>query len=134
MTENNFDKAVNNFIVDEEEYSKEKITPLIEILSKFCKITKKGDVFPLKDIPTRKILKLILSARLVAHFVDKNISAEMSREELKAYSMMKNEVFTTRFNEMLRENFAEEKNKNFSAKNILLVEQFLKKFGDEKDV
>lgn len=125
MDQQNFEKIKKDFIVDEEEYSKDKLSSLMSKLSSFCKITKDGQVILMKKVSTRKMLKLILSARFIANAVNKSILPEVGKDELKAYSSMKNDVFNTRFNEILRENFAEKKNDKLKSKNILLVEQFL---------
>jgi hypothetical protein len=127
METQNFDKVKKEFIVDQEEYSKSQLSKLMSILLNFCKITRDGQVIIMKKIATRKILKLILSARFVAHAADDSIHETITREELKAYSRIKDAVFTTRFNDMLRENFAEKKDNVIKAKNILLIEQFLEK-------
>lgn len=120
-----FEKTKKEFIVDEEEYSKGQLSLLMSQLLKFCKVTKNGQVMVIKKVSTRKILKLILSAKFIAHKADKTIVGNVTREELKVYSGMKDNVFTARFNELLKENFVDKKENKLSAKNILLVEQFL---------
>ena len=125
--EPNFERLKKEFIVDQEEHSKQQLTSLMSLLLPLCKVTKDGQVVITEKIPTRKILKLILSARFIAHVADKSIQMGLSREELKAYSSMRDNVFTTRLNELLRENFADERDdEKIYAKNILLIEQFLK--------
>ena len=121
-----FEKVKKEFIVDQEEYSKSQLSKLMSILLNFCKITKDGQVITMKKIATRKVLKLILSARFIAHAADNSIRETITKEELRAYSgIAKDNVFTARFNDMLRENFAEKKENIVKAKNILLIEQFL---------
>lgn len=135
MDTNNFGDLKEGFIVDKEEYSKEKVKGLVEIVSSFCKVTKKGEVFILKKVSTRKVLKLILGARFIAHILDNSIPEEVSRKELEAYSNMKKKVFIARFNEMLRENFAEkEENSKLKAKNILVLEQFLEQLKEKQKI
>lgn len=121
-----FEKIKKEWIVDEKEYSKTKLLDLISKLNSSCKITKTGQVIISKKIPTRKILKLIISARFIANAADSSILQGIAREELKTYSGLKDKIFVTRINEMLRENFAERMDeKNLRAKNILLIERFL---------
>jgi len=130
-----FDRLKKDFIVDQEEHTKEKLASLMALLLPLCKVTKDGQVVITEKIPTRKVLKLILSARFIAHVAQDSISAEVSKEELKAYSAMRENVLNTRLNELLRENFAEKKENAIKAKNILLIEQFLrglKENGQEK--
>ena len=120
-----FEKIKKEFIVDEEEYSREKLSSLMITLSSFCKITKDGQVIILQAVPTRKILKLIICARFVAHEVNKEIDQFVTKQDLRVYSSLKDNVFIARFNEMLKENFAEKKGETFKVKNILFVEKFL---------
>jgi len=127
-----FSQIKNQFIVDEAEYPQEKISHLMEIMLKFLRVSKDGQVVVVKSVPTRKILQLILSARFIANKVDKSIKEEISKEELLTYSYLKKDVFTARFNEILREGFSEKNGDALKAKNILLVERFLEKIG-EKD-
>ncbi len=127
-----FDKLKREFIVDQEEYSKSQLSELMNILLKFCKVTLDGQVIITKGISTRKVLKLILSARFIAHAANDKISEYLKREELKAYSGIgKDMVFTVRFNELLRDNFADKKDEKIKAKNILLVERFLKEIEEK---
>ena len=129
MTEK-FDDLKNQFIVDTAEYPKEKLSKMMQIMLKFVKVSKDGQVVLMQDIPTRKVLYLILSARFVANKIDKSIKQEVGRDELFTYSYLKKEVFTARFNELVRDGFAEKKDDHVQAKNILLVERFLEKLGD----
>jgi hypothetical protein len=126
-----FEKTKKEFIIDQDEYSKSKLSELMGMMLNFCKVTKDGQVVILEKVPTRKAIKLIVSARFVAHAAEASISETITREELKAYSGIKDAVFLARFNEMLRENFAEEKDKRIKAKNILLIEQFLRSLKNE---
>ncbi len=126
-----FEKTKKEFIIDQEEYSKSKLSELMTMMISFCKVTKDGQVVILEKVPTRKVLKLIVSARFIAHAAESSISETVTREELKAYSGMKDAVFLVRFSEMLRENFAEEKDKKVKAKNIVLIEQFLRSLKNE---
>ncbi len=127
-----FEKIKKEWIVNEEEYSKTKLSDLILKLSSSCKITKNGQVIVSKNLSGRKILKFILSARFVANAADSSIPREITREELKAYSGLKDKVFASRLSDMLRENFAEKiDDKNIRAKNILFIERFLNDFKNE---
>lgn len=121
-----FEEIKEKFIVDEAEYPKEKIAELMEIMLKYLRVSKGGQVVIIKSVPGRKTLQLILSARLIASKVDEAIGQEISREELLNYSYLSKDVFRTRFNELLKDGFAEKKGDNIKAKNILLVERFLK--------
>lgn len=129
-----FEQVKNQFIVDEAEYPKEKLVHLMEIMLKFLRISKGGQVVIVKNVPTRKILPLILCSRFIANKVDKKIKESLSREELLTYSYLKKEVFNARFNELIRENFAKKEGDNVKAANILMVERFLEKLvGQEND-
>lgn len=125
MDSSEFNKSKREFIVDEEKYSQRQLSQAMAILIPLCKVTKDGQVFLLREVSTRKRLKLILSAVFVANAVVKGIRSELTREELKAYSGMKDNVFAVRYSELTKEIFVETREGNVRARNILLVEQFL---------
>jgi len=122
---NDFETAKKNFIIDQEEYSRPKLTELMNKLYKWVKVTKEGQLILLKKIPTRKVLRLLISARFIAHLASSEISVGLSKEELKAYSRLQDNVFSTRLSETFRDKFAEEKDGLIQIKNIFLIEQFL---------
>ncbi len=127
-----FEDIKNKFIVDEAKYPKEKLTSLMNVLFNFVRVSKDGQVVVVKQVPTRKVLPLILSARFIANKVENEIDEWMTRDELMEYSYLKKEVFTARFNELLREGMGDKKDEKIKAKNILLVERFLKQLEEKK--
>lgn len=130
--DNKFEEIKNRFIVDEAEYPQEKFAELMEIMLEYLRISKDGQVVIVKTVPTRKILSLILSARFVANKVDKQIPDDVTKDELLNYSYLQKEVFSARFSELLREGFADLSQNKVKAKNILLVERFLKHLNGEQ--
>jgi len=124
-----FEKAKKDFIINSKEYTKENLTKLMQAISNFAKVGEDGEVVIIKKISTRKVLKLILAARFVAHEVEDSISSDVSKNELETYSGLKKPIFIARYNEILREGFAKKDGESFKAKNILLVEKFLSELG-----
>ncbi len=127
-----FEEIKKRFIIDEAEYPPEKLEHLIKIMLNFVRVSKDGQVVIIKNVPTRKILPLILSARFVANKVEKNIKESIEREELKNYSYLDKMVFNARFADLKKEGFIEKDKEPLKAKNILLVERFLEKLGENK--
>jgi len=120
-----FEKIKKEFIVNPKEYSKEKLANLMSSLLEFVRVGNKGEVVVVRKVPSRKILKLILSARYVAHEAEDAISPDVSRTELESYSGLKKPVFSARISEVQREGFADKKGDVIRAKNILLIEKFV---------
>ena len=81
-----YEKIKKEFIVNSKEYSKEKLSELMGKLVNFAKVGDKGEVVVLKKIPTRKILKLIISAKFIAHEVENSIPADVSKRDWKLTS------------------------------------------------
>ena len=129
--EKKFTDIKNKFIVDQAQYPEEKLSRLMEIMLKYLRVSKEGQVVIIKNVSTRKILPLILSARFIANKVDKEIKELITKDELLAYSLLQKEVFRSRFSELSKEGFAESSDKGVKSRNILLVERFLEKL-DEK--
>jgi len=130
--ESNFRETKSKFIVDEATYPQDKLTRLMGLMLKFLRVAKDGQVVIIKNVPSRKILQLILSSRFIANKVENNIKEELTKEELLAYSCLKKEVFNTRFSELLKDGFVDKKDNAVKAKNILLVERFLEKLGESE--
>ena len=106
----------------------------MEIMLKYLRVGKDGQVIIIKNVSTRKTLPLILSARFIANKVDKNIKEHLSREELSTYSLLKKDVFVARFNEIIRDGFVERNDDEIKVRNILLIERFLENFEEKGKV
>lgn len=126
-----FEELKNQLIVDEEEFPKDRLNPLMEILVEFTRITKEGKIILVKQVPSRKVLPLILSARFIAHKLNKEIPDIVSKDELLSYSFLKNNVFNTRLGELIRDGTANKENNSFKIKNIFIAEGFLKELKDK---
>jgi vacuolar-type H+-ATPase subunit F/Vma7 len=98
----------NSFIVDENEFTKEKIPQQIKSILRYCKVSKDGKVLLEKNNFTlRENLKIILVARFLANKLDESISSEVSIDEIVASMGTNNkESLTTRMKEVVDENVA----------------------------
>ncbi|MFA7708261.1 MAG: hypothetical protein WCX73_04895, partial [Candidatus Pacearchaeota archaeon] len=71
------------FIIDKDNYEKERIPELVKKILRYCKITNEGQVmFEEKDLILKDKIKLILIARFLANKLDKNIPEEVSIDEI----------------------------------------------------
>lgn len=130
------DELKKQFIVDEKEYSKEKIPEQIRKVLRYCKVSKEGKVLLEKNnFGLRDNLKLILIARFLASKVDESISSEMTIDEIFASVGSGNkESMITRMKEIIDEHAATRSGKGIYQIVPFYIDVILEKLeGKSKD-
>lgn len=118
------------FIVDEKDYTKEKLIKLAEIAVKYVKVSKNGDVL-IEDLslsPDNK-MRLSLVARFIAHTFDENISKSIKLSEMVKILNERLEAVGSRMSQLVKSGFA----KKISRGNYMALHYRIEAFLLELD-
>jgi hypothetical protein len=123
------------FIIDKDNYEKERIPELVKKILRYCKITNEGQVmFEEKDLILKDKIKLILIARFLANKLDKNIPEEVSIDEiLISIGSGNRDSLITRTKEVIDEGVAKRNSKGKYSILPFYVKQILDKLEKKKD-
>ncbi|MGA3191144.1 MAG: hypothetical protein ABSD73_01365 [Candidatus Bathyarchaeia archaeon] len=113
------------FIV-EEKLDEKRVTNYVERILPFCKISKDGMVIAeAKDLKSLQKVKLALVARYLANYLDKNIPAEVTNEELSTSLIIPEDQIAARIAELREDKFAIPVKRGSHQANPLQIEEFI---------
>jgi len=97
----------NFFIVDEDEYTKEKVQKYAEKALKYAKIAKNGQILiENHNIPSDEKIKLCLAVRFIAHNFDSNIQSNATLSEIQKIVQESTEAIGSRLSKIVKSGFA----------------------------
>jgi hypothetical protein len=104
----NNNDIVNKFIVDETQYTSEKVQKYAEKALKYARITKDGKIlFENNNIASIDKLRISLAVRFIGHSFDHNIPDTLSANEAKSIlSHESDDAIRARMSQLMKEGFA----------------------------
>ncbi len=97
----------NIFIVDEDQYTKEKVQKYAERVLKYAKIAKNGQILIEKqDLPPDEKIKLCLVVRFIGHNFDSNIQPSATLSEIQKIIHESTEAVGSRLSKIMKSGFA----------------------------
>ncbi|MFA5961312.1 MAG: hypothetical protein WC848_01345 [Parcubacteria group bacterium] len=97
----------NMFIVDENEYTKEKVKKYAEKALKYAKIAKNGQILiENNELPSDEKIKLCLVVRFIAHNFDSGIQSSATLSEIQKIIQERTQATGSRLSKIVRSGFA----------------------------
>mgnify|MGYP003885706303 CR=1 FL=1 len=109
---------------------------LLERILPFARITEEGEViFERKDLTQADRIALVLVARYLGARLSKNISQEVTLEELSGMSEVKRKVAATRVSELSREGLVDVVSRGrYKVRGLLAAEEIIRRLEEKYDV
>lgn len=124
----------NQFIVDEEQYTKDKVQKYAEKALKYAKIAKNGQILIENHaLPTDDKIKLCLVVRYIAHSFDDQIPVSASLSEIQKIVQESTEAVGSRLSQIVKSGFAKKLERGIYQVMPHKIEGFLDQLDNRQD-